>query len=574
MAAARPTAVNLAWGAERMRRLAIDNADLSVPEMRELILTEALAMVEEDETRNRELGKHGAELLGEDSKVLTHCNAGSLATAYFGTALGVIFTAHEQGKIAHVWVDETRPVLQGARLTAWELMMAGVPCALITDSMAAWVMQQGAVDAVIVGADRIAANGDVANKIGTYGLAVVAHEHGIPFYVAAPSSTVDLMTGTGADIPIEQRNPDEVTGVTWASVFEAEDPAVTRAFDALTEEGPYEIPLGRGHKMMVARKGAAYQLDGWARIAPENVPVYNPAFDVTPAEVHHGHHHRARRRAPRLRDVTGADLHGLGGYARTHRARVGLRDVGRRAREHDPDVRRDRRDRMAAPRDRATSPEGRPADQRDHHLRRAARLRLPRGARGAPRPRACDRRRGRMGRLRGGAARLVARRPRAQACPRASRGASSWQPRSATPATSATRSRRRSSAVRRCRGAIFYDVFGTVGALVLVGLALAEHYGGGAEKRKHPVREVLGFPAVIALAVGLATRPIPFSDAVSSGLGILASLVVPLIMISVGLSLRAGVMRRWALPLTALAVVKLLLRPRHRAGHRRRGAGR
>jgi len=280
---ARPTAVNLAWGAERIRRLAIDNADLSVAEMRELILAEALAMVEEDEVRNRELGRHGAELLGEGSRVLTHCNAGSLATAYFGTALGVIFTAHEQGKIAHVWVDETRPVMQGARLTAWELMMAGVPCALITDSMAAWVMQQGAVDAVIVGADRIAANGDVANKIGTYGLAVAAHEHGIPFYVAAPSSTVDLMTGSGDDIPIEQRNPEEVTGVTWSSVFESRDPAVTRAFDALTDKGPYEIPLGKGHKMIVARKGAAYQLDGWARIAPENVPVYNPAFDVTPA---------------------------------------------------------------------------------------------------------------------------------------------------------------------------------------------------------------------------------------------------------------------------------------------------
>jgi methylthioribose-1-phosphate isomerase len=284
VAAARPTAVNLMWGAERIRRLALENTDLSVPELRELILNEALAMVEEDEMRNRELGKHGAELLGESSKILTHCNAGSLATAYFGTALGVIFTAHQQGKIEHVWVDETRPVMQGARLTTWELMMAGIPCALITDSMAAWVMQQGAVDAVIVGADRIAANGDVANKIGTYSLAVAAHEHGIPFYVAAPSSSVDLMISTGEEIPIEQRNPDEVTGVTWASVFEARDPAVTRAFDALTDKGPYEIPLGRGHKMMIARKGAAYQIDGWARVAPENVPVYNPAFDVTPAK--------------------------------------------------------------------------------------------------------------------------------------------------------------------------------------------------------------------------------------------------------------------------------------------------
>ena len=284
VAAARPTAVNLQWGAERIRRLAIDNADLSVPAMRELILTEALAMVEEDEQRNRELGKHGAALLEPGSKILTHCNAGSLATAYFGTALGVIFTAHEQGKIEHVWVDETRPVMQGARLTTWELMMAGISCALITDNMAAWVMRQGGVDAVIVGADRIAANGDVANKIGTYGLAILAHEHGIPFYVAAPTSTIDLMLETGADIPIEQRNPDEVTGVTWSSVFEAPSPEATRALDALTNDGAYEFELGRGHKLMLARKGAAYQFDGWARIAPVNVAVYNPAFDVTPAE--------------------------------------------------------------------------------------------------------------------------------------------------------------------------------------------------------------------------------------------------------------------------------------------------
>ena len=284
VAETRPTAVNLAWGAERMRRLALENADLSVPEMRELLLKEALAMIEEDEFRNRELGKHGAELLGEDSSVLTHCNAGSLATAYFGTALGVIFTAHEQGKIKRVWVDETRPVSQGARLTTWELLMAEIPCTLITDSTAAWIMQRGAVDAVIVGADRIAANGDTANKIGTYSLAVAAHEHGIPFYVAAPSSSVDLMAGSGEHIPIEERDPEEVTGVTWSSVFEPEDPAVARAFDALTEGGPYDLQLGKGHKMIVARKGAAYQIDGWARIAPPNVPVYNPAFDVTPAK--------------------------------------------------------------------------------------------------------------------------------------------------------------------------------------------------------------------------------------------------------------------------------------------------
>jgi S-methyl-5-thioribose-1-phosphate isomerase len=188
----RPTAVNLFWGAERMRALARANSDKPIAGLRELLVTEAQKMAEEDEARNREIGRYGAELLPDEARVLTHCNAGSLATAYFGTALGVIFTAHEQGKIGGVWVDETRPVLQGSRLTAWELRMAGIPFRLITDNMAASVMKNGWVDAIIVGADRIAANGDVANKIGTYGVAVLAKEHGIPFYVAAPTSTVDL----------------------------------------------------------------------------------------------------------------------------------------------------------------------------------------------------------------------------------------------------------------------------------------------------------------------------------------------------------------------------------------------
>jgi len=282
--ATRPTAVNLHWGVERMRRLAYDQSDLPLPELRDILLQEALSMIAQDEERNRVLGANGADLIEPGSKILTHCNAGSLATAYFGTALGVIFTAHERGNVEHVWVDETRPVMQGARLTAWELMMAGVSCALITDSMAAWVMQQGGVDAVIVGADHIAANGDTANKIGTYGLAVLAHEHGIPFYVAAPSSTVNLTISTGAEMVIEQRSEEEVTGVSWSAVFEATDPRVVQAFDALTKEGSYEFDISRGHKLMVARKGGAYQLDGWARIAPLNVPVYNPAFDITPAK--------------------------------------------------------------------------------------------------------------------------------------------------------------------------------------------------------------------------------------------------------------------------------------------------
>ncbi|MDA3937225.1 MAG: S-methyl-5-thioribose-1-phosphate isomerase [Actinomycetota bacterium] len=280
----RPTAVNLFWGAERMLVLAYDNRDLSLPELRALIVQEARNMVAEDEARNRQLGHHGAALLERGSKILTHCNAGSLATAFFGTALGVIFSAHEEGKIEHVWVDETRPVMQGARLTAWELMMAGVPCALITDNMAASIMLAGGVDAVIVGADRIAANGDTANKIGTYGLAVLARAHNIPFYVAAPTSTVDLTIGSGAEIPIEERDHDEVTGVTWSAVLEAPTAEETRVFDALTKEDSHEFSFGRGHKLHVSRKGGSFQFDGWARIAPMNVPVFNPAFDVTPAE--------------------------------------------------------------------------------------------------------------------------------------------------------------------------------------------------------------------------------------------------------------------------------------------------
>ncbi len=286
----RPTAVNLQWGAERMRRFAYAQEGRPLDEIRKLMVDEAIMMVEQDEERNRVLGKQGAELLEPGSRVLTHCNAGSLATAYYGTALGVIFAAHEEGKIDHVWVDETRPVMQGSRLTAWELMMAEIPCTLITDSMAGSCMnlrdEEGKpfVDAVIVGADRIAANGDTANKIGTYSLAILAHEHGIPFYVAAPTSTLDLLISDGSQIPIEQRAPEEVTGVGWSAVFETPGKEASRALDALTEEGPYAFDLTRGHHLSVSRKGGAFQLDGWARIAPLNVPVFNPAFDVTPAK--------------------------------------------------------------------------------------------------------------------------------------------------------------------------------------------------------------------------------------------------------------------------------------------------
>jgi methylthioribose-1-phosphate isomerase len=282
--ATRPTAVNLFWGAERVQALVRDNAGLPLDDLRKLVIDEALAMASEDEERNRRIGSFGADLLPDDARVLTHCNAGSLATAYFGTALGVIFTAHEQGKIAGVWVDETRPVLQGARLTAWELKMAGVPFRLIADDVSASLMRAGQVDAVIVGADRIAANGDTANKIGTYSLAVLCKEHGIPFYVAAPTSTVDLTLATGDGIVIEERDPRELLGISFSGVLEPRTPTESSALDALTKQGPWEVPIAKGHAMEITRKGGAYQLDGWARVAPPGVEVYNPAFDVTPAE--------------------------------------------------------------------------------------------------------------------------------------------------------------------------------------------------------------------------------------------------------------------------------------------------
>jgi len=282
--ATRPTAVNLFWGAERVRRVAHDNADMPLPELKALVVQEARNMEAEDEQRNRAIGRFGAELIPQDAKLLTHCNAGSLATAYFGTALGVIFTAAEQGKVAHVWVDETRPVNQGGRLTAWELKLAEIPSALIADNMAASVMKNGWVDAVIVGADRICANGDTANKIGTYGLAVLAKEHGIPFYVAAPTSTVDLTMGSGEQIVIEERDPRELTGFTVSGTFEPGSKDAARAFDLLTDNGAYEMPLAKGHQMTVQRKGGGYSFDAWFKITPPGIEVYNPAFDVTPAK--------------------------------------------------------------------------------------------------------------------------------------------------------------------------------------------------------------------------------------------------------------------------------------------------
>ncbi len=209
IAAARPTAVNITWGVERMMRVAESQADMG--QITASLLEEAKLIQEEDEEINRRMGELGSELIPDGGSVLTHCNAGALATAGYGTALGVIRAGWEGGKRFQVFATETRPFLQGARLTAWELVQLGIPANLIVDSAAGLFMKRGEVDCVMVGADRIAANGDVANKIGTYTLAVVAKENGIPFYVAAPISTVDMSIPSGEDIPIEERDPQEVT---------------------------------------------------------------------------------------------------------------------------------------------------------------------------------------------------------------------------------------------------------------------------------------------------------------------------------------------------------------------------
>lgn len=211
IATARPTAVNLRWAVDRgLAACAAQRAAGDVRAMADALFDLTVEMQAEDEARNRAIGENGAALLKPASRVLTHCNAGSLATYYFGTALGVVYAAAAQGKVARVYADETRPVGQGARLTTWELARVGIPVTLICDNMAASLMAAGQVDAVVVGADRIARNGDVANKIGTYGVAVLAHAHGIPFYVAAPTSTVDSALADGSQIVIEQRDSSEV----------------------------------------------------------------------------------------------------------------------------------------------------------------------------------------------------------------------------------------------------------------------------------------------------------------------------------------------------------------------------
>jgi methylthioribose-1-phosphate isomerase len=237
LAATRPTAVNLFWAVERMKRAFAEAAHdgASVAEIAARLEREAHAIHDEDVESCRAIGRYGAEIVPHGARILTHCNAGALATAGYGTALGVIRAAAAQGKVAEVFADETRPFLQGARLTAWELLKDGIPTTVITDSMAGALMRQGLIDVVVVGADRIARNGDFANKIGTYSVAVLAREHGIPVYSAAPWSTIDLATPDGRAIPIEERNAREVTHV------------------------------------------------GSVRVAPSGAKVRNPAFDVTPA---------------------------------------------------------------------------------------------------------------------------------------------------------------------------------------------------------------------------------------------------------------------------------------------------
>jgi methylthioribose-1-phosphate isomerase len=221
--ATRPTAVNLAWGVAQARAA-------SDP------VAEAKRIAADDVDRNRRLGAYGAELIGDGARMLTHCNAGALACVGYGTAIGVLRAAHEAGKRVSVWVDETRPVLQGSRLTAWELDRLRIPCTIVPDVLAGSLMASGEVDGVIVGADRVAANGDVANKVGTYSLAVLARHHGVPFYVAAPRSTFDEHTATGADIAIERRSADEVVTINGTRTAPAGVAAENRAFDVTPAE--------------------------------------------------------------------------------------------------------------------------------------------------------------------------------------------------------------------------------------------------------------------------------------------------------------------------------------------------
>ena len=232
----RPTAVNLFWALERMRKVYTENRSRGVGAVKRLLKDEALKIYKEDITANKQLGKLGAKLLRNASRVMTHCNAGALATAGYGTALGVIRAMKESGKDIEVYVNETRPFLQGSRLTAWELKKEKIRATLITDSMVGYLMQQGKVDAVVVGCDRVAANGDVANKIGTYGIAVLARRHRIPFYVAGPTSSIDLHCPSGSEIPIEQRNPKEVSHIFGRPVAPKGIKILNPAFDVTSQD--------------------------------------------------------------------------------------------------------------------------------------------------------------------------------------------------------------------------------------------------------------------------------------------------------------------------------------------------
>ncbi|MGC9363996.1 MAG: S-methyl-5-thioribose-1-phosphate isomerase [Fidelibacterota bacterium] len=227
----RPTAVNLAWAIRRMKSVADKNRNRPTTEIWESLLRECQSIHAEDIQMCQAIGQNGQRLIPDNAQIITHCNTGGLATGGLGTALGIIMTAHNAGKRVHVFVDETRPLLQGARLTAWELAEEKVPHTLICDNMAAYVMKEKKIDLVIVGADRIAANGDTANKIGTYGLAVLAAHHKVPFYVAAPSSTIDSDIPSGTQIPIEERQENEVRSIFGAAITPAQSPAISPAFD-------------------------------------------------------------------------------------------------------------------------------------------------------------------------------------------------------------------------------------------------------------------------------------------------------------------------------------------------------
>ncbi|MGB9836828.1 MAG: S-methyl-5-thioribose-1-phosphate isomerase [Candidatus Saccharicenans sp.] len=256
----RPTARNLFWALERMKKVFEENKNRKLSELKKVLLDEARAMEKEDLEINKKIGEFGQELLPDGAAVLTHCNAGGLATAGYGTALGVITAAFKHGKKIRVLADETRPFLQGARLTVWELMKQKIPVTLITDNMAGWLMNSGEVDLVIVGADRIARNGDTANKIGTYSLAVLARENRIPFYVAAPLSTFDFSLASGRDIPIEERNPEEVRKIGSQLITLPEVPVKNPAFDVtpgrlitaiITEKGVFRPPYQKSLKALV-----------------------------------------------------------------------------------------------------------------------------------------------------------------------------------------------------------------------------------------------------------------------------------------------------------------------------------